>query len=402
MGTNCNAILDVASLRKKANNLLQASVRRSGLPFALAVISDDRSNVYQGSFGSRVWGTEEAVDLDTVIHIASATKPITATAALQLVESGVLRLDVPASTYAPEINQLVVLEGWDDNGSPITRRPKVEITLRHLLTHTSGLSYEMWNPDIPRYMAHEGIPSLETLDRKCLFTPLIADPGTKWEYGISLDWVGQIIEAVSGQGLEDYFLENIFRPLGMTGTSFKLTDKMAERLGKIHVRDAQGKIEATDVIAEQNGEFEESGGGLYSTCNDYIRFLRMILNRGMGGYGQVLRPETVDLLKNNAIGDIQVTALKTVSPEASNDAEFFPGLVKNWSLGFMRNETIAPTGRSAGSLAWAGLFNFYFWIDPKVGLGGVFSTQLLPFADKLALDTFLDFERSVYSSISAH
>jgi CubicO group peptidase (beta-lactamase class C family) len=367
----------------------------------LAVVIDDSGDVYQGCFGSRASETEEAVDLDTVIHIASATKPITATAALQLVERGVLSLDVPASTYVPDINQLVVLEGWNDHGSPITRRPNVPITLRHLLTHTSGLSYEMWNPDVLRYMTHEGIPSLETLDRKCLFTPLIADPGTKWEYGISIDWVGQIIEAVSGQGLEDYFLQNIFTPIGMTGTSFKLTDDMTERLGKIHVRDAQGKIEATDLIAEQNGDFEEAGGGLYSTCRDYTRFLRMILNRGMGEYGQVLRPETVDLLKNNAIGDIQVTALHTVSPEASNDAEFFPGLVKNWSLGFMRNQTVAPTGRSAGSLAWAGLFNFYFWIDPNVGLAGVFSTQLLPFADAKALDTFLEFERIVYRSLSA-
>jgi methyl acetate hydrolase len=185
----------------------------------------------------------------------------------------------------------------------------------------------------------------------------------------------------------------------MKDTSLKLNNEGLDRLGKIHVRNEDGYLEATDFVAEQNGEFEEAGGGLYSTCTDYTKFIRMILNDGQGELDRVLQPSSVQLLRENAIGNMRVRCLESVLPEVSNNAEFLPGIPKSWSLGFMRNEAPVPTGRSTGSLAWGGFYNTYYWIDPTAGIGGIYSTQLMPFADEGALDDFYTFEALVYEAI---
>ena len=155
----------------------------------------------------------------------------------------------------------------------------------------------------------------------------------------------------------------------------------------------------TDWVRQQEPLIELGGGGLYSTAGDYLQFVRMILNRGSANGSQVLQPATVDLMAQNAMGDIRVTMLETQTPERSLDAEFFPGLPKSWGLSFMINEETAPTGRPAGSLAWAGIQNTFFWIDPTTRIGGVYLTQILPFVDEKALAVFYDFETAVYETI---
>jgi len=229
-----------------------------------------------------------------------------------------------------------------------------------------------------------------------LKTPLAFDPGDRWEYGINIDFAGKMVEKVSGERLESYFHEHIFGPLGMADTSFKLSPSQRERLVAMHARGADGSLKPIEFEMPQEPELFMGGGGLYSTGSDYLKFVRMFLNHGSLDGKTVLRPETVAMMGQNQIGDVNVVVLKSVLPDSSLDAEFFPGMVKKWGLGFMINTETAPTGRSAGSLAWAGLANTYFWIDPTKNIAGVILMQLLPFADPQALQTFAEFESGLY------
>jgi CubicO group peptidase (beta-lactamase class C family) len=193
--------------------------------------------------------------------------------------------------------------------------------------------------------------------------------------------------------------DHIFDPLGMRHTAFKITPDMRARLAKVHQRRDDDGFDPIDLEIPQEPEFEMGGGGLYSTVGDYLKFVKMILNKGAANGSQLLKPQTVELMSTNQMGDCRVCELKTAIPSVSNDAEFFPGMPKTWGLTFMINTEPAPTGRPAGSLAWAGLANSYYWIDPATGVGGVYATQVLPFADKKSLPLFLACETAVYQNI---
>jgi methyl acetate hydrolase len=244
------------------------------------------------------------------------------------------------------------------------------------------------------------IPGIGSCKNAALRMPLMRDPGERWEYGINIDFVGKMIEAVSGKRLGEYLQENVFAPLGMNSTAFKITPDMRSRLAKVHLRSKNGTLAPLEFVMTQEPEFEMGGGGLYSTAGDYLNFVRMMLNNGKGNGNQVLKPDTVALMSQNAMGDTRVRMLRTAIPTRTNDAEFFPGMPKSWGLTFMINEQPAPTGRSAGSLAWAGLANTYYWIDQRKGVAGVYMTQVLPFVDEKALPLYYAFEESVYQSLS--
>jgi CubicO group peptidase (beta-lactamase class C family) len=367
----------------------------------VAAMAADRSGViYQGAFGRRILGGAQPMTLDTVGWIASMTKPITSAGAMQLVEQGRLELDAPASTWLPELAAVQVLEGFDAFGTPMTRPAMRPITLRHLLTHTAGYGYPVWSEDLKRYYETQNLPATSTCKNESLLAPLLFDPGGRWNYGINIEWVGKAIEVVSGQRLSVYLAEHLLEPLGMNDTGFKITPSMRTRLAKLHERGADGTLTPIDFEIPQDPEFDMGGGGLYSSAPDYLKFVRMILARGELGGARVLAPETVDLMSRNHIGELSVTWLKTAMPARSNDAEFFPGVAKRWGLGFMINQERAPTGRSAGGLTWAGLSNAYFWIDPVKGVGGVYLTQVFPFADHKSLGLFLEFETAVYRSLA--
>jgi methyl acetate hydrolase len=299
----------------------------------------------------------------------------------------------------PDLAAAAVLEGFDGAGQPRIRPPKRPITLRHLLTHTAGFAYEIWSTDIQKYQQAKGLPGITSCQNAALKTPLLFDPGEQWMYGINMDFVGKAVEAVSGKKLGAYLKDNLLGPLGMNDTAFKISPAMRQRLAKVHHRGDDGKL-TPDLELEipQEPEFEMGGGGLYGTAPDYLKFVRMILNGGKGNGNQVLKPETVKQMSSNQMGKTNVQLLKTAMPPLSNDAEFFPGMPKKWGFSFMINTVQAPTGRSPGSLAWAGLANTYFWIDPAKGIGGVYLSQVLPFADKRALPLFFEFEKAVYQS----
>ncbi|WP_119419516.1 serine hydrolase domain-containing protein [Desertibaculum subflavum] len=379
--------------------LLRQAVDQGAVPGVVAMATDRDDIIYAGAFGERIKGSGTAMTADTVVWIASMTKAITGLAAMQLVERGLLDLNGPASRVLPELGKVQVLQGFDTAGEPVLRAPTRQITLRHLLTHTAGFGYEIWNDEIGRYQEKTGIPGITTCENAALKTPLLFEPGERWNYGINIDFAGKMVEAVSGQTLGQYLKQNVFDPLGMADTAFRIRPDMRERLAKIHERKDDGSLAPVDIEIPQEPEFEMGGGGLYGTVGDYLKFVRMMLNQGRVGARQILKPETVAAMSRNQMGDCRVTLLKTEKPGLSNDAEFFPGMEKTWGLSFMINTQPAPTGRSAGSLAWAGLANTYYWIDQAKGVGGVYATQILPFADVKSLPLFLDFETAVYRNL---
>jgi len=369
------------------------------VPGVVAMAATGSEIMYQGAFGKRDLGKPEAITLDTVFWIASMTKAITGTAAMQLVEQGKLSLDGPIGKVVPEIADMQVFEGFDASGKPKLRPAERPITLKHLLTHTAGYCYNIWNGAMGKYMEHAGIPGVTTCENKALSTPLCFDPGDRWEYGINIDWAGKAVEAVSGKKLDAYLKDHIFNPLAMTSTGFKLTGDMRARLVGMHARGADGSLTPTPFEMVQEPEFHMGGGGLYSTAGDYIRFIRMLLNGGALDGNRVLKPDTVKLMSQNHIGDLNVTPLRTAIPDASNDFDPWPDQDKKWGLSFMINTQRTPEGRSPGSLAWAGLANTYYWLDPSRNVGGVILTQILPFIDPKVMALYAEFERGVYRSL---
>ena len=375
---------------------LTEAVKSGKIPGIVALAANDKGTIYSGAFGVRNLAQPQPMTVDSVFWIASMTKAVTTVAAMQMVEQGKLKLDQPASDILPDLASAQVLEGFDAAGAPQLRPAKRPITLRQLLTHTAGFTYDIWDANNGRYEKQANLPGIITCKDDALKTPLAFDPGDRWAYGINIDFAGKMVEKVSGERLEDYFHEHIFGPLGMTDTSFKLSPSQRGRLVAMHARGADGSLKPIEFEMPQEPEFFMGGGGLYSTGPDYLKFVRMFLNRGSLDGKTVLRPETVAMMGQNQIGNVNVVVLKTVMPDSSLDAEFFPGMVKKWGLGFMINTETAPTGRSAGSLAWAGLANTYFWIDPSKNIAGVILMQLLPFADPQALQTFAEFESGLY------
>ena len=385
------------------DRLLRQAVEAKQVAGVVALAATDQGPVYQGAFGKRslVPGAAD-MTMDSVFWIASMTKAITSTAAMQLVEQGKLGLDQPIGTVLPELASAQVLEGFDAAGAPQLRSARRPITLRHLLTHTAGFTYDIWDANTARYEKLTGIPSIITCKDAALRKPLAFDPGDRWDYGINIDWAGKAVERVSGQKLGTYFQQHLFAPLGMASTSFRLSPSQRARLVGMHARQPDGALNPIEFELPQDPEFEMGGGGLYSTAADYMKFCQVFLHAGRAeGGAQVLRPETVALMSQNQMGDLKVTNLKTIDPASSLDAEFFPGMAKTWSTAFMINTAEAPTGRSAGSLAWAGLGNTYFWIDPRRRVAGVILMQLLPFADGPALQAFAGFETATYKALPA-
>jgi methyl acetate hydrolase len=377
---------------------LSRAAEAKEVPGVVALAATGTGVLYEGAFGLRDVVDGPAMTCDSVFRIASMTKAVTSVAALQLVEQGKLQLDEPIGNVLPELAAPQVLEGFDTSGAPRLRPAKRPITLRHLLTHTAGFGYEMWNPQLIRYVAATGMPSVLTGELAALRLPLVFDPGERWEYGINIDWVGRAVEAAAGQSLDAYFSAHIFAPLGMTDTGFVPSADQASRLVRVHRRGADGSLEPITMEISHR-EFFSGGGGLLSTGRDYLAFLQMLLHQGRFNGAELLRPETVTQMGQNQIGDIPLRIMKTAMPELSNDVDLFPGVHCGHGLASVVNAQPGPNGRRAGTLTWAGLFNTYYWIDPQKHVTGVILAQILPFADHKAVKLYGEFERGVYDAL---
>jgi methyl acetate hydrolase len=336
---------------------------------------------------------------DTIFQIASMTKAITSVAAMQLVEQGRLSLDAPLDTILPALANQQVITGFDDAGNATLRPAARPITLRHLLTHTSGFGYAFMSADMLRAFGPAGPPAPGSI--ASVTSPLLFDPGERWEYSISTDWVGFAVEAASSQTLGRYMAEHILKPLGMDDTGFTLSDAQMARRAAMLSRGEDGRF--TPFPVEMNGgpdsEFEGGGGGLMSSGLDYLRFTRMILNDGSLDGVTILKPETIAEMRRNQIGPLRAGKMDSVMPMFSQPYDGFPDMHTGWGLGFLINPERGPNGRAPGSLAWAGIANSFYWIDPASDITGVLMMQFLPFGDPHALALYAAFERAVYEGV---
>jgi methyl acetate hydrolase len=376
---------------------LVEAVRAGRVPGVVAAAAHQGGPIYAGAFGRRSLAEPQGMTTDTIFRIASMTKAITGAAAMQMVEQGRLSLDQPAGEILPFLAEPKVLEGFDATGQPRLRPARGTITLRKLLTHTAGFVYDTWNENMNRYAALTGLPACRTGKLAALAAPLGFDPGERWEYGINIDMAGRMVEVASGENLEVYMRRHLFDPLGMADTGFIVRPEWHSRLAMVHARAGDGSLQPVESpLPMENPEFFAGGGGLFSTAGDYLTFLQALMHGGRYNGAQVLKPETVALMAQNHMGDLNVLPMTSWNAPMSNHVELFPGMDKKWGLSFLINTQDSPHGRSAGSLAWAGINNTYYWLDPKKKVAGVLMTQVLPFGDRTVLDLLDAFEAAVY------
>jgi CubicO group peptidase (beta-lactamase class C family) len=377
--------------------VLRAAVERKDVPGVVALVTTRDRVLYQGAFGVADVSTGRALTTDALFRIASMTKPVTSLALMQLVEQGKLGLDDPAEKYLPELQGLKVFESFDAATGEYKLRPaKSRPTVRHFLTHTSGLAYPFTSPIWRDFKPKPG----ETYP---FGGPLLFDPGERWHYSTSTDVAGRLVEVISGQKLEDYFRQHIFAPLKMTDTSYNVPPEKAARLVAAQQRDGARMDGAVVLQSPQPGltiAAPIGGGGLASTASDYGRFMRMLLNGGALDGARVLKGETVALMGQNHIGKIGVPALKSALPRSA-DFNFVADGRDKFGLGFLITADQVPGKRSAGSLSWGGINNTFFWVDPSRGIAGVIMMQYLPFADPKALALHDEFERAAYRLAAA-
>ncbi|HVV43687.1 MAG TPA: serine hydrolase domain-containing protein [Bryobacteraceae bacterium] len=374
---------------------LHKSMTRRKIPNVVAMVATPDETTFTAAFGKRDSASGVNVKPDSMFAVASMTKAVTAAAALQLVEQDRVHLHAPVSKYLPELDNLLVLTGFDGAGQPVLRPAKKRVTLHHLLTHTSGLAYDTWDRNMLKYNAERVGLTVPTV---APVTPLIFEPGARWQYGTSMDWAGRLVETVSGLTLERYFQRNILEPLGMKDTTFIFPPAKFDRLVASCRRQPDGSLKEDPRTVPAAPKEYNGGGGLYSTAPDYVRFMQMILNKGQGPNSRILQAKTVAMMTTNQIGEISAGKLKTVSPDISSDVDFHPGAKDGFTYGFLINRTPYAGGRSAGSLAWGGVENTYYWIDPRRSLCAVVMMQFFPFADSQAVGLLGDFERAVYAA----
>jgi len=366
---------------------LRNATEREEVPGVVAMAADPSRVIYQGSFGVADIAEARPMQLDALFRIASMTKPVTAVAAMQFIERGRLALDDPAAKFFPEFAKPMVLDTFDAQTGAYKLRPAAKpVTVRHLFTHTSGLGYRFTSPILRDFKARAGDPA----------RPLLFEPGEQWMYGNSTDYLGHIVEKLSGLSLDDYFRQRVFAPLKMFDTFYDVPRAKQARLVAAHRRQANGALVKLPVQPRPTGFRPVGGGGLSSTTSDYLRFSRMLLNGGELDGTRVLSANSVDAMARNQIGAVGVPALRSLSPAFSDNFSFIADGRDKWGLGFLITADAIPGKRSAGSLSWGGLNNTYFWVDRASRISGVIMMQFLPFADRKALTLCEAFERGVY------
>jgi methyl acetate hydrolase len=373
----------------------QAALDAAKVPGVVAMARDRGGVFFSGAAGVRRLGEPQPMTTDTVFALFSCTKALTATVALRLVEDGALDLDRPARAYLPEIGEIAVLDGFAPDGSPRLRPPRRDITPRMLMLHTAGFGYDFANAHLKRLIDEGRVTPHRTATRLGFRQPLVRDPGERWEYGINMDWLGLVVEAVAGERLDALLQTQVLGPLRMTETAHVPTPDMRARLASMHQREDDGSTRPLDTVLRETFEVIPGGGGMYGTIGDYMKFLGVWLNEGAG----ILKPETVAWAARDGLDGLKVPPLPTVAPRLSGEINFFPGQSKSWAYSFLVNDEDAPTGRSAGSLAWGGLGNLYYWIDAKRGVAGFWAAQMFPFVDPAAVSAALAFETAIYEDL---
>ena len=368
---------------------MQRAVERKDASGVVVMAANRKGVIYQGAFGVADIGEARPLKVDSLFRIASMTKAVTSTAAMQLVEQGRFAIEDPVEKYFPEFAKLSVFESFDPATGAYRLKPATKtVTVRHLFTHTSGLGYPFTSAILRDFKPRAG--------ESYPVGPLLFEPGERWHYGTSTDWLGRLVEKVSGSSLEDYFRQKIFTPLGMPDTFYFVPKDKEARLVTVDRRRADGSLVKESPQPPTSGFTPIGGGGLSSTASDYIRFTRMVLNGGELDGARVLSAGSVAQMSQNQIGTVGVPALKAAMADRSEDFSFIADGRDKWGLGFLITTDAVAGKRSAGSLSWGGINNTYYWLDPARGITGVIMMQFLPFADRRALAVYDTFERGVY------
>lgn len=376
-------------MTESIERVLSAAVERGDVAGVAAVAVTRDEHVYEGAHGQSRAGEGRQLELDSIFRLASMTKVIASAAVMQLVEREQLSLDGLASEVCPELAELMVLR--EDGSLTPAARP---ITLRHLLTHTSGLAYPIWNRRLTEYRRSLGDAASPDDPG-----PLLFDPGEQWQYSTATDWAGHMVEAVSGQRLDAYVDEQISGPLGMSDAGFELPAASEQRMSAVYRRpDGGGPLEEQpfEAPAPNYG----GGAGMISTAPDYARFLRMMLRDGELDGVRVLSPASVAALATDQIAGIVAGRGSTAMPRMSNDFDASEGGTAGHGLGGIVSRQSSPGRRAAGTLSWAGIFNTFFWIDRARGVAGALFTQILPFWDASVRDLLEEFEAAVYAEVA--
>jgi methyl acetate hydrolase len=339
-----------------------------------------------------VRGVEDPAPMtaDALFTIASCSKAVTSVAAMQLVERGLIGLDEPVGRHLPLLENPRVLTGFDADGAAITRPARGAITLRHLLTHTSGHAYDFTSADMARYLTANGIVMMSESEPDA---PLLFDPGSAWHYGTGIDWAARLVQAVSGKRFDTFVRDNILAPLAMTDTVYFPDAEQSARKAGVQIKTAPGAFAAMPMAMPSTPHFYMGGAGLYSTICDYLKFLHMLLLHG----APLLQRETFDLMMQNHIGALDAGPFRSANPILSRDFEPLSGIARGHGLAGLLNLERVPGGRGAGSTAWAGIANCYYWADPSAGVAGALMAQVLPFADPDIMATFDEIERTAYA-----
>ena len=393
-------LLPITALAKskgdKLQKVLDDSVAANRFPFVVGMTAKASGVTFAGASGEAAPG--QSASPDTVFRIFSQTKAIGSTAAMILIEQGKMNFNTPVEEVLPEFANIQVLDGWDGD-TPRMRAPRVKATVRHLATHTSGLEYEFWRPEVGEYLGKTKRPSILAGTKDALFYPMMTDPGTRWGYGPSIDWLGLMVERISGQRIDAFLKANLFEPLGMKDTDVEVRPHMQARLAGVKARGADGKFTDFPLAPPSNAEVYGMGHSLYSTPQDYMRFLRMFLNQGQLDGKRVLKAKSIERMLVNHMGPLKFEKMITAAPPITADFDPFPGTTKTHSFGFMRNESDIPGRRRAGSQSWAGVLNTHYWFDPKSNLAGIIMTQTLPFVEPPLMAAYEEFEKASYAQV---
>lgn len=380
------------------DRVLDQAVANHDVPFVVAMAGNSKGVTYAHAAGDAAPGRKAAED--TVFRIFSMTKAIGSTAAMILVDRGKLSPDTPVEDVLPEFAKVRVLEGWDGD-KPRLRAPRTKATARHLATHTSGLEYEFWNAGVGEYLQKTGHPPMLSGLKDALSYPMMTDPGTRWGYGMSIDWLGQMVEKIDGRRIDQFCREEIFQPLGMKDTDFEVRPDMTPRLAAVAARGEDGRFAPFDIAPPPRPEVYGMGHALYATAPDYLTFLRMFLNKGTLNRHRVLSESAVARMLTDHMGGLTIVKMVTAAPPVSADFHPFPGTRVTHSFGFMRNEEDIPGMRSAGSQSWAGVLNTHYWFDPAKDIAAVILTQSLPFGEPRYMQLYGDYEKAVYAEANA-
>ena len=379
------------------DKVLQDAVDSGGVPHVAAIAADRDGVIYSGAAGPRAVGESDPVSVDSLFRIMSMTKMPATVAALQQVEQGNLDLDAPVASYCPEFAEIGVLEGFDGD-TPRLRPPARQATVKNLVTHTSGLGYWFFSDDLIKWEKVTGIPNVVAGSAASFKAPMLADPGTAFIYGINIDWLGKVVEAVTGKGLDVAIKEGITGPLGMDQTTFLMSDEQRPNSTPVHVKGEDGTWASIGEILNQAPDYFAGGHGLYGPPSDYIKLQRALLRGGELDGTRILRPETVDAAFTNQIGDLEFpAAMPSHDPAATCDFNAGPGW--KWGLGLLLNTVDLPGMRRAWSGSWAGLCNTHFWIDRTAGVTGAIYSNFLPFVTPEAFAMYNNFELALYAAL---